>query len=307
MALLLRRVVLFIALISFLLHGLIIPSIRAEAAPEEQIICLDAGHQRYGNNELEPAAPGSKEMKAKVSSGTRGVKTKKPEYVLNLEAARMIKEKLEAYGYKVVMTRETHDVDISNKERAALCNQAGADLAVRIHADGNDSPKANGISLLYPARSGHSEMIYSKSMEAAQKVLKEAVNVTGAASRGAMPRSDLSGFNWSEVPAILLEMGFMTNPEEEEKLSDPDYLDRLAQGVVNGINDYFTVQPAGAEMEAESSLYLPANSRLFERLDGKMIRTTASLSSQTVQVSAVWDDWYKVNTWLGERWIHIQE
>ncbi|MNI34264.1 N-acetylmuramoyl-L-alanine amidase AmiB precursor [compost metagenome] len=281
-----------------------LPSAASAMSAQEPTICLDAGHQQYGNNKLEPVGPGSTEMKAKVSSGTRGVQTKKPEYVLNLEASVLMQRKLEDLGYKVITTRDTHNVDLSNKERANVCNQANADLALRIHADGDTSPQTKGLSVLYPAQSGYSQNIYSSSKAAAQHVLEEAVKASGASSRGIIPRSDLSGFNWSEVPTILLEMGFMSNPEEDKKLSDPEYLERLAQGVVKGINHYFAVEPEGTLMESDDRVYLPDDSRLYELVDGQLIRTSLALSAQTVQTSAVRGSWSQVNTWVGERWVY---
>ncbi|NEW04968.1 N-acetylmuramoyl-L-alanine amidase [Paenibacillus sp. SYP-B3998] len=298
-----RRSWLAIAIIGFLIIEIGSPVANAKA-PDQPIICVDPGHQRYGNNGLEPTGPDAKEMKPKVSSGTRGVKTKKPEYVLSLEAALLIKDKLEKLGYQVVMTRETHDVNISNKERALMCNEVNADLAVRLHADGDSSAQTQGISLLTPAWSEHNKTFYSQSKEAAQSVLNEVLKTTGAASRGIVARSDLSGFNWSEVPTILVEMGFMTNSDEDEKLSNPDYLDRLAQGVVNGINVYGAVQVEGTEKAQQAHLYLPTPSRLYELLDGKMIRTAMSLTPQTVQASASWGNWHQVDTWVGSRWVY---
>ncbi|WP_163853364.1 N-acetylmuramoyl-L-alanine amidase [Paenibacillus elgii] len=299
-----RRLGVIVVVTGLLLSAPIGQAASAEANNfNEPVVCLDPGHQLYGNNELEPVGPGAKEMKAKVTSGTRGVKTKKPEYVVTLEASLLMKAKLEALGYQVRMTRDTHEVDLSNKERADVCNQARADLAVRVHADGDGSPKTKGISLLYPAWSEWSQLIFAQSKEAAQDVLNEVLAATGAASRGIVPRSDLSGFNWSEVPTILVEMGFMTNPEEDEKLSDASYLDQLTQGVVNGINSFMATQTEGTEREQQGRIYLPETARLYESRNGKMIRTALSLTSQTVQTSAVWGNWRKVSTWAGDKWV----
>ncbi len=99
-------------------------------------ICIDPGHQRKGNNGKEEIAPGSSITKPKVSSGTSGTATKKDEYVLTLEVGLKLKEKLESEGYNVIMTRETHDVNISNKERSVMTNKAGCSLYISLHADG---------------------------------------------------------------------------------------------------------------------------------------------------------------------------
>ncbi|MFE5318697.1 N-acetylmuramoyl-L-alanine amidase [Paenibacillus sp. NPDC056579] len=217
------------------------PTVPAEnqTAVSKPVIYLDPGHQRKGNNELEPVAPGSKAMKPKVSGGTTGVSTGKPEYVLNLEVAVLLKQMLEEQGMEVLVTREEHDVDISNKQRAELANEASARLAVRLHADGNESPKAEGFSVLYPHPSViPDEAVQASSLKAAELIHDSLKESTGAKSRGIVPRQDLSGFNWSTVPVVLVEMGFMTNPAEDVRMSDPDYQRKLAEGMAQGIVAY---------------------------------------------------------------------
>ncbi len=86
------------------------------------LICIDPGHQARGNSELEEQAPGSSIKKAKVSSGTRGVVTKKNEYELTLDVGLKLRNLLKSKGYKTFMIRETHNVNISNKERALITN-----------------------------------------------------------------------------------------------------------------------------------------------------------------------------------------
>ncbi|MDF2925822.1 MAG: putative N-acetylmuramoyl-L-alanine amidase [Paenibacillaceae bacterium] len=288
-----------------LLSGIVPGPTFAAKEGNKQVICIDPGHQLRGNNQLEPVAPGSSTKKAKVSSGTRGVKTGKPEYMLTLEASLLLKEKLEAYGYTVVMTRDSHDVDVSNAERAQIGNEAQADLSVRIHADGASSPKVQGVSVLYPQWTEANHSIYEASKSAAQMILEEVTDATGAVSRGIVPRSDLTGFNWSTVPSVLVEMGFMTNPAEDQKLSDPDYLNRLMEGMALGINKSLSVPADEPEMEDSFSISLPDITQLYEYTNGRLSRTRLALSSQTVQVTATRGGWGKVETWVGEMWLHI--
>jgi N-acetylmuramoyl-L-alanine amidase len=207
--------------------------------PFAPLIYIDPGHQLKGNNELEPIGPDSKIKKAKVTSGTKGVSTKKTEYQLNLEVSLRLKGLLLAKGYRVEMTREKNDVNLSNKERALMANKAGADLFVRIHADGNDKATVNGISIQYPIANSSSKTIMAKpSKLAAEDILEELIKETGAKSRGIAPRSDLAGFNWSKVPSILVEMGFMTNKKEDILMSTKSYQEKLAKGIVNGIEKW---------------------------------------------------------------------
>lgn len=204
-----------------------------------RLVMLDPGHQRYGNNAPESVGPDTRETKPKVSSGTVGVRTKKSEYVLNLEVSLLIKDELVRRGIEVAMTRESHEVDISNKQRAEMANEAGAALAVRIHADGDSSPKTKGFSVLYPSASSAAvKPIAAESHEAAGFILEHMKAATESAGRGLSARSDLSGFNWSKVPVVLVELGFMTNPEEDELMSEAEYQKKLAQGIADGIEQF---------------------------------------------------------------------
>ncbi|MDO4710698.1 MAG: N-acetylmuramoyl-L-alanine amidase [Peptostreptococcaceae bacterium] len=207
---------------------------------KQKIICIDAGHQQKGNYEKEPIGPGSKTMKAKVSSGTTGVSTKKPEYVLTLELSKLLQKKLEERGYKVIMIRDKHDVNISNKERADIANKANADLFLRIHADGVHDSKVNGISTIYPSeKNPYVAHLSKKSKKISTLLASEMAHFTKAKNRGAFARDDMSGLNWSKVPVSIVEAGFMSNPAEDKLLSDPQYQEKLVQGMVNAIELYF--------------------------------------------------------------------
>lgn len=200
-------------------------------------ICIDAGHQSKGNSKTEPIAPGSKTMKAKVSSGTTGVSTRIPEYKLTLALALKLKKLLVSKGFNVVMTRETNNVDISNIERAEIGNKAGADLSVRIHADGSPDKNMHGVSVLYPALAV-TEKINTKSKLAAMEVLNGVIDTTAAKSLGIKPRVDLTGFNWTRVPSILIETGFMTNASEDKRLEQQSYQQKIVAGIEIGIEKY---------------------------------------------------------------------
>ena len=198
-------------------------------------IGLDPGHQLKGNSEQEPIAPGSSEKKAKVSSGTAGVTTRVPEYQTNLDIALQLREALEDLGATVYMTRETHDVNISNMERALMMNELGADLVLRLHCNGSENSSANGIGL-YVTKTGD---IAGESAKAAEFILPAMTAATGARADGIFKRDTYTGQNWSTVPCIMVEMGFMSNPEEDVKLNDPAYQQKLVEGMVEGICRYF--------------------------------------------------------------------
>ena len=198
-------------------------------------IGIDPGHQEHANSEKEQVAPDSSETKAKVSSGTAGVSTGVAEYITDLEVALKLRTALEAQGCVVYMTREVNDIDISNLERAEMMNELGVDLVLRLHCDGATDRSANGIGMFVRATGEKQE-----ESEAAAKVLLEAMSeATGAKARGVFLRDTYTMNNWSIVPCILVEMGYMSNPDEDEKINDPAYQDLLVQGMVEGIARYF--------------------------------------------------------------------
>lgn len=203
------------------------------------LVVIDPGHQQKANLNLEPIGPGATTQKYKVTDGTTGVVTKKREAVLVLEMAFVLKEKLEAKGMQVLMTRTSQDVDISNKERATLANDHKANLFLRLHADGAENPNQSGFAVLTPAEgSPYTKEIYAESLQISQTIVNKMRENQQVKVNGIKFRDDLSGFNWSKVPGVLLELGFMSNPEEDKKLSDPQYVNSLLQSVTDSVDEY---------------------------------------------------------------------
>lgn len=207
---------------------------------KKYLICIDPGHQEKGDPKLEPIAPGSSQQKARVSSGATGVATKKPEYILNLEASTVLKHILEGKGYTVIMTRETNNVNISNAERARFANDQKADMVIRVHADSIDNPSKTGASILIPAKDNkYTSGIYERSNECAL-VVKGKLEKSGVKVNGIFERGDLTGFNWSTVPVVLVEMGFLSNYNEDKMMSSPEYQRLLMQSIADGVEEYFS-------------------------------------------------------------------
>ncbi|EOP14260.1 N-acetylmuramoyl-L-alanine amidase [Bacillus cereus BAG2O-3] len=203
------------------------------------LVVIDPGHQQKANLNLEPVGPGATTQKYKVTDGTTGIVTKKREAVLVLEMAFVLKEKLEAKGIQVLMTRTSQDVDISNKERATFANDHKADLFLRLHADGSENPNQSGFAVLTPAEgSPYTKEIYAESLQISQTIVNKMREDQQVKVNGIKFRDDLSGFNWSKVPGVLLELGFMSNPEEDKKLSDPQYVNSLLQSVTDSVDEY---------------------------------------------------------------------
>ncbi|PFJ58009.1 N-acetylmuramoyl-L-alanine amidase [Bacillus thuringiensis] len=203
------------------------------------LVVIDPGHQQKANLNLEPIGPGATTQKYKVTDGTTGVVTKKREAVLVLEMAFLLKEKLEAKGIQVLMTRTSQDVDISNKERATFANNHKANLFLRLHADGSENPNESGFAVLTPAEGSlYTKEIYAESLQISQMIVNKMRENQQVKVNGIKFRDDLSGFNWSKVPGVLLELGFMSNHEEDKKLSDPQYVNSLLQSVTDSVDAY---------------------------------------------------------------------
>ena len=206
------------------------------------VVCIDPGHQAHGNSSGEPIGPGSKEMKAKCSDGTAGTVTGVAESKLVLAVSLKLAQALQAKGIQVVMTRTTQDVDLSNIQRAEIANKAHAALFVRVHADGSEDGSVHGIHVLYPPSiKGWTDDIATASKRAATLAQKELVAATGAKDRGTDARSDMTGFNWSDVPVILPEIGFMSNAAEDRLMETAAYQDKIVAGLTKAILEFLGV------------------------------------------------------------------
>lgn len=212
-----------------------VPPIEAAGKLEGIKIGIDPGHQLHGNTEQEAIAPDSSQTKDKNKSGTMGTATGIPEYVTDLEISMAIKDQLEAAGATVYMTRETHDVSISNQERTKMMNELGVDLLLRIHCDASDNAGTAGIGLFVSQSYGPPDLSY----QYAQIIQPILCNAVGAQNRGITQNDNYTGQNWAEVPCIMIECGFMTNPEEDRLLNDPTYQEKLAKGIVMGVAGCF--------------------------------------------------------------------
>ena len=203
-------------------------------------IAIDAGHQKKQMSEQEAIGPGADKTKPMVSSGTEGVVTKRTEYQVNLEVSLKLKSELIARGYDVYMIRETNDVSLSNKKRALMANESGAGILLRIHCNSADSQSANGALTMSPTSSNpYCKVIAADSQRLSECVVSTLCRRTGAKNRGVTQTDEMTGINWSKIPVTIVEMGFMSNPDEDQKLSDRHYQTMLAEGIADGVDRYY--------------------------------------------------------------------
>lgn len=204
-------------------------------------VCIDPGHGKntVDKKQTEPIAPGIKIQKSAVASGTEGVATGVTEADLNLTVSKKLRESLKQKGAKVIMVRETEVCGLTNVERAKLWNSSNVDLTIRIHGNGTNDSSVSGVLMMVPGNKYIKDTeLLKKSKKAGVLILAGVLESTKAKSKGIQETSEMTGFNWSKVPVTLLEMGFMTNPEEDRLLNTDAYQNKMVAGITEGLIKY---------------------------------------------------------------------
>lgn len=213
-----------------------------EAISEKLVVAIDPGHQGSWVNmtDTEPVGPGSSEMKTKSSTGTQGRYSGLAEYELNLEISLQLRTELEERGYEVILTREDNDTAISNAERATMAYEQGGDIYVRIHANGSDDSSVSGALAMVPSSSNpYVAYLAEDSYLLAECILNAYCNTAGFQSLGIQYTDSMTGINWSQIPVMILEMGFMTNETDDLRMADASVQELMVQGIADGIDEYF--------------------------------------------------------------------
>lgn len=262
--------------------------IAQEAAEKEEaskyLVAIDAGHQEKGNFGQEPIGPGASETKTKVAGGTRGKYTGVPEYELTLDISLQLRDELEERGYRVLMIRETNDVDITNSERAQMANEANADAFIRVHANGSDSSSANGaMTICQTSSNPYNGGLYADSRRLSELVLDAYTEATGIRRERIWETDTMSGINWCEVPVTIIELGYMTNPEEDEKMQDDDFQKLMVGGIADGVEAFLNEKKASEQDEAPEGETVNETGEEADEEAGK--EAAAKSSEQTLNPS----------------------
>lgn len=212
----------------------------ALAVASPPVVVVDPGHDLRANLATEPIGPGSAVRKVEDGGGTAG------EATVVLAVSLRLRTLLRRAGVGVVMTRtRTASVSMGNVARARIANRARAALFLRVHADGSADPTARGTHTLYPAtRRGWTDDIAAPSLRAARLVQDELVRALRFPDAGLDRRGDLTGFNWADVPAVLAELGFLTNAGERRVLTSAAGQRRAATGLCRGVLRFLGLRPA---------------------------------------------------------------
>lgn len=208
-------------------------------AKKQRTVFIAAGHQRRGISSTERLAPGSSRRKAKLTSGTAGVKTHIPEYKTNLAIAKAAKKELEKRGYKVIMLRTTNNCALSNQQRTKKANKSGADIHICIHCNASGA-SAKGPLVCVPGSSKYvGKKIFGSSRRLGSYLLKSVAKAVNKKSHGTIRSDYYTTINWAKIPTMILECGFLTNPTEDRQLNSASYQKKLAKGIANGVDKYF--------------------------------------------------------------------
>ncbi|MBO4506266.1 MAG: N-acetylmuramoyl-L-alanine amidase [Lachnospiraceae bacterium] len=206
----------------------------------KHIVVIDAAHQLRNNNETEPIGPGSSKTEKKVNSGAEGVATYTPEYQFNLDMAVLLRAELEKRGYAVYMVREENDVMISNAERALIANNQG-EIVLHLHGNSDDRSSIKGIMAFCPSDDNEflSSSLISDCNKLCGSILTELEASTGAKNWGTIKIDSFPELNWTKIPAARVEVGYLSNADEDKLLQTADYRAKIVQGLADGIDRYF--------------------------------------------------------------------
>lgn len=208
--------------------------------PKVKKIVIDPGNQANMNASIESVGPGSSDTKVSATQGFTGSTLGTREYEINLLYAKQLKMVLEERGYEVIITRETDDVNLSNKKRAELANESAATAFVRIKMNYSTNAQLSGVmAVTMSAASPYNSELYDESNKLATRILQGLIEETQATNHGILETEEMTAINWSNIPVAVIELGYLSNPADENNLVSEEYRNKVIEGLANGIDYYF--------------------------------------------------------------------
>ena len=210
------------------------------------IVAIDAGCQAKANAEKEPIGPASQTKKAKMPEGAVGTATGVKEFELTLTVAKRLQDELKHRGYKVVMIRESHDVNLSQAERSKIANNSDAEIFIRLSANSMENSSIYGaLAMCMTEQNPYNSELSSDSYRLSKQIINNICANTGTKNRGVQKVDNSSAINWCEIPVSVVEMGFLSNPDEDRWLQTEDYQKKIVDGISDAIDRYFSVGSEG--------------------------------------------------------------
>jgi len=281
------------------------------AAPKEPNltgyrIAIDPGHQARLDDREEPVAPGKTETKPRAAGSAVGVATGKRESAVALEIALLLKDALSALGAEVLLVREAEEVQISNVQRAQMANQFQADVFLRLHCNDHANPSQRGIRVYAQKRYAERNfgMDRAQTLAWAESLAVHLQAETGAPSAKAYVTDTYSGSNWALMPTFLIEMGYLTNAEDDRLLQSDAY----RAGLVRGIAAFVSNMPRDAYRD-HPLLSAPVMENMRSPSDDLIVRVAPDDDARALRTVRrnhrvfVLDDlgggWYAIQTYQG--------
>lgn len=207
---------------------------------DEYLIVIDAGHQMYEDLGKEAIGPGGENTETRMDMGGTGVYTGQKEYDVTQAAANKLKETLEARGYTVVMIRNHSAIKMSYVERTQVANDCYADAYITLHADSLDDPSVSGVSALCQTKENpYNASMYSENKELCTTIVDAVSKSTGATKLSIQETDKNSAINWCEVPMAYVQIGHLSNENEDRLLSTASYHQKIADGIADALDQFF--------------------------------------------------------------------
>ena len=273
------------------------------AAVSAHTVVLDPGHQGswVDMSDTEPLSPSSQKTKKKATTGTVGSYSGAAEYELNLEIAFLVRDELVRRGYECYLTREDHNTAISNAERARLAYDLGGDILIRIHANSSEESAQHGaLAMTVTPDNPDVGTMYGSCRKLAEDVLDHYCESTGFENLGLLYTDEMAGMNWSRIPVMILEMGYMSNEADDLAMQEDSMQSRMAQGIADGVDAYFAPEEQtraegkeSAEDEASSEEEHTKEDTAGERAEENNGAGDPEKENKGARVSAIVRDIYR--------------